>query len=355
LPTLYARFGMPWVTTIGATALAAGIVGWSAASSPWQLFAATALTGAGWVTMGAAAINAMISPWFEKDRPKALSTAYNGASVGGILLTPLWMVLIDRFGFTTAAAVVGVVTVAVVAGLSRAALAATPGAMGQLPDGRAAGGSPSEPPSGAPGRATPLSVLMRTAGFRTLAGGMALGLFAQIGILAHLLSLLVPALGASAASLVMAMATVCAIAGRTTFGWMMGDGSDRRLAAASSYAIQIVGLVCLAASGGRELMLVIPGVALFGFGIGNATSLPPLIAQREFARQDVARVVALIVAIAQAAYALAPATFGLIREQAGPGAEDLQAVCAAAGAIMLGSIGLLWLGRSRSGSSRRAG
>jgi hypothetical protein len=55
-------------------------------------------------------------------------------------------------------------------------------------------------------------------------------------------------------------------------------------------------------------------VILFGAGIGNATSLPPLIAQVEFVKDDVSRVVALIVAIAQGAYAFAPAAFGLIRE-----------------------------------------
>ncbi|MFA1637595.1 hypothetical protein ACDY95_29385, partial [Achromobacter ruhlandii] len=42
-------------------------------------------------------------------------------------------------------------------------------------------------------------------------------------------------------------------------------------------------------------------------GIGNATSLPPLIAQAEFAREDAARVVPLIVALSQGAYAFAPA------------------------------------------------
>ena len=56
------------------------------------------------------------------------------------------------------------------------------------------------------------------------------------------------------------------------------------------------------------------GIVLFGAGIGNATSLPPLIAQVEFAKEDVQRVVALIVAIRQASYAFAPAIFGLVRE-----------------------------------------
>ena len=54
-------------------------------------------------------------------------------------------------------------------------------------------------------------------------------------------------------------------------------------------------------------------VVLIGSGIGNATSLPPLIAQAEFSREHTARVIALMVAISQATYAFAPAFFGLLR------------------------------------------
>jgi hypothetical protein len=42
--------------------------------------------------------------------------------------------------------------------------------------------------------------------------------------------------------------------------------------------------------------------------------LPPLIAQVEFAKEEVQRVVALVVAISQGAYAFAPATLGLIHD-----------------------------------------
>src|SRR5262245_28916049 len=55
-------------------------------------------------------------------------------------------------------------------------------------------------------------------------------------------------------------------------------------------------------------------VVFFVTRICNATSLPPLIAQVEFVKEDVLRVVPLIVAIGQGTYAFAPATFGLIRE-----------------------------------------
>ena len=65
---------------------------------------------------------------------------------------------------------------------------------------------------------------------------------------------------------------------------------------------------------GDNVPLLLLGVVLFGAGIGNATSLPPLIAQVEFAKDDVPRVVSLIISISQATYAFAPAAFGLIRE-----------------------------------------
>jgi len=41
---------------------------------------------------------------------------------------------------------------------------------------------------------------------------------------------------------------------------------------------------------------------------------PPLIAQVEFVKEDVARAIGRVVGMAQGAYAFAPATFGLIRE-----------------------------------------
>src|SRR5690606_32904320 len=64
-------------------------------------------------------------------------------------------------------------------------------------------------------------------------------------------------------------------------------------------------------SGWMALML---GCVLFGLGIGNLTSLPPLIAQKEFNREDVVTVVALIVAINQAVFAFAPAIVGTLRD-----------------------------------------
>ena len=145
---------------------------------------------------------------------------------------------------------------------------------------------------------------------------MAIGLFAQIGLIAHLFSLLVPALGAPLAGVVAGFATACAIAGRTLVGWLLKPTADRRLVAASNYAMQMCGCAAFIAAAGANIPLMLLGVVLFGAGIGNATSLPPLIAQVEFSKADVPRVVALITAISQASYAFAPAAFGAFRAAA---------------------------------------
>src|SRR5262249_46320687 len=104
LPEVHRLWGIANATILGAVLSAAGMLGWSCVSRPWQLFLVAILSGSGWALTSGAAINAMIAPWFDRDRPKALSHAFNGASVGGALFTPLIVWLIARVGFAKAVA-----------------------------------------------------------------------------------------------------------------------------------------------------------------------------------------------------------------------------------------------------------
>jgi hypothetical protein len=311
LPAWHRQWGVGPVALMGATITAVGVVGWSVVERPWELFLCALISGAGWVTMGAVAVNAAIAPWYVKGRPMALAKAYNGASIGGVVFSPLWVLLIAQWGFTIAAAFVGLVMVAVMAGLARWVYAWTPERLGQCPDG--------DPSADAAASVTALKeralrgwLMWRDRRFLTLALGMAAGLFAQIGLLAHLFSLLVPALGAQAAGLAMGFATACAIGGRLIVASVLPPGTNYRTVAALAYGAQLVGSVLLLLTSEQQIGLILLSVALFGSGIGNATSLPPLVAHAEFAKEDVPRVVALIVALAQATYAFAPAAFGLL-------------------------------------------
>jgi MFS family permease len=311
LPRLYRRFGVPAITKAGAVLLTIGIVGWAAASAQWLLFAAALLSGAGWAGLGAAAINAIIAPWFVRGRPAALAMAYNGASVGGVIFSPLWVVAIAAMGFPFASAVIAIVTIVTVWIIFDGVLAKTPQQMGLKPDGDALGAT-SDGVAAEAAHTPSACVLWRDRRFLTLSAAMAIGLFAQIGLIAHLFSILAPAFGEPLAGVAMGGATVAAVAGRSLVGWLIPVRADRRLVACASYAVQIAGSIAFLLAAGGNLPLLILGVLLFGAGIGNATSLPPLIAQVEFSKREADRVVPFIVAIAQAAYSFAPAVFGLV-------------------------------------------
>ena len=98
LPMRHRRWGLPAVTKAGALALVLGVLGWASVSAPWQLLVVALVSGAGWAITSAAAINAIVSPWFVRARPAALGMAYNGASIGGVVFSPLWVAAVPDCG-----------------------------------------------------------------------------------------------------------------------------------------------------------------------------------------------------------------------------------------------------------------
>ncbi|MEH2608606.1 MFS family permease [Bradyrhizobium sp. AZCC 1693] len=306
LPEIHRRVGIAKTTFLGAVLTAAGLILWSNSREPWQLFAAAIPSGAGWAMTSGAALNAIVARWFDRDRPIAIALAFNGASVGGVLFVPLWVYLIRSIGFPSAALLVGGCMVATVAYLCVRFLVKSPEDVGLAPDGDASHQARAKPQP----RRTRIEIV-RSARFITISAAFSLGLFAQIGLLAHLVARLTPELGIEHAGFLVSLATVCAVIGRTAAGKWMGE-HDRRFAATANFAVQIAGVLLLTLGQG-SLGLTL-GCVLFGLGIGNLTSLPPLIVQKEFEREDVATAVALIIAINQGVFAFAPAIIGAMHD-----------------------------------------
>jgi MFS family permease len=307
LPDIHRRIGIARTTCAGSALTGIGIVAWANSQQPWQLFPAALLTGAGYAAMSAAAINAMVSRWFDRDRPKALSLAFNGVGVGGLIFAPLWVFLISRLGFSLTAFIVAACMVATVWPLSSRFLRSTPAELGLTPDGRADQGTTSQTPKATLTRGD----LLSDRRFVTLSAAFALGLFAQIGLFTHLIVRLAPEFGASGAAGAVSLATISAMVGRTLVGWAIRD-HDRRLAASANFLVQAVGVMLLGFGSGSPMLLL--GCVLFGLGVGNLITLPALIAQIEFERGDVDTVFALVTAINQAVFSLGPAVFGLLRD-----------------------------------------
>lgn len=306
LPDVHHRLGIARTTFLGALLTAAGLILWSSAREPWHLFVAAIPSGAGWAMTSGAALNAMVARWFDRDRPSAIALAFNGASVGGVLFVPMWVYLIRALGFPSAALVVGGCMVVMVGYLCVNFLAKSPEGMGLAADGNTLHQAQARPKR----RRTRIEII-RSRRFITISAAFSLGLFAQIGLLAHLVARLTPVLGIEHAGFLVSLATICAVIGRAAAGKWVGQ-HDRRLVAAGNFVMQIGGVLLLIFGGGPVGLTL--GCVLFGLGIGNLTSFPPLIVQKEFEREDVATAVALIVAINQAVFAFAPAVIGALRD-----------------------------------------
>src|SRR5581483_5631795 len=145
-------------------------------------------------------ISTVVGLWFDRQRGLALSLALNGASSGGILITPLLVLAIGRFGFadTIRGAVVIMAVVllpAIVFWIDRPAAAAR------------AGSAPVPATWNRP-RA------LRSLHFWSVAAPFAMALTAQVGFLVHQIAILEPTIGRTQAGLSVAAITVAAIAGR---------------------------------------------------------------------------------------------------------------------------------------------
>ncbi len=354
LPAAYARFGVAAVTRAGVVACALGLLGWALAAEPWQLFLAAPVSGAGWAATGGVAVNAAVAPWFDRRRPAALALAYNGASVGGVVFAPLWAGLIAGYGFPAAAAAVGTLTVAVLWPLAGRFFRPAPDTLGLRPDGVAvpatAAATASIRPVATAAAPPPGGRLGRDVRFITLCAGFAIALFARVGLVTQLFSLLAPMLGEAGAGGALSLLTACSVAGRSALGVVLRPEAGR-VAAALNLAVQLAGMAALLAapsSPGGTVALLLLGCGLFGLGLGNQVTLPPIIAQAEFPPALVGRVVALVVATNQAFYAFAPATFGALRDAFGDGAVPVAAALCQAVAMAV-----VLAGRRRRRAVRR--
>src|SRR5690606_4385069 len=116
--------------------------------------------------------------------------------------------------------------------------------------------------------------LLRLPALWTVLLPTAIGLFAQVGFLTHLVAYLDPQLSAEAVSLVVGLTTGAAIVGRLGTGLVV-DRIDPRIATAVTLAVQVVALAVLAAGPGMPAMAV--ACTAFGLGVGNLITLPSLI------------------------------------------------------------------------------
>ncbi|MGE0750171.1 MAG: MFS transporter [Variibacter sp.] len=298
------RLGPRRMVLCGIAAMGAPILALPMIQSPWQLYLAYLVMSGGWAALGLGAITNILGLWFSKKRGLAISLALNGASCGGILISPALVYLTAWKGFGVATTIAVLAMVVILVPLVLAWLSAGPGAPVMTPQPDAA------KPSGewTKGRA------MRSAAFWSVAAPFALAIASQVGFLVHQIAFLERSMDRRVAGLVVAVTTTMAVVGRVTVGLFI-DRWDQRIAAAVSMASQALVVAIMAQT--HDIPTLFVCCAVYGLSVGNLITYPALIVQREFAPAAFGMLVALTTAIAQFASGFAPALLGWVKDATG--------------------------------------
>jgi MFS family permease len=319
---VFERLGARHTVSAGVTAMACGAVLLTLVSRPWHAYAAFSVMSFGWAAMSGAAINIIIAPWFDRRRGLAISLALNGASVGGVVIAPLLIFLIGRLNFAAARSGVSALMLAII--LPTAAFVLRPKRCNEHDAADESSDSTrtqaSVPAIAAPALSWQLSTVLRSRDFQTVSISFALGLTMQVGFLTHQVAYLSPILGPTATAWAVSLTTSSAVVGRLLVGLFV-DKLDRRVVACGIFLVQSAGTALLAANPSAAMLYL--GCALFGLGLGNLITLPGLIVQQEFPQQHFSRIVGLIVAINQLAFAFGPGLLGHLQQARGDYASAL--------------------------------
>jgi cyanate permease len=255
----------------------------------------------------------IVGRWFERRRGLAYSLALNGASLGGVVVTPSLLLAIEHFGLRAGvlagAALMIVVLVPVVVLFVR-----TPELI--------------RPQGPRPATAGNLRILSMPR-FWAVAGPFSLGFLALVGYIVHQVAILEPKLGVALAGAAVSIMTGSALVGRFVLGLVV-DRLDQRRVAGIAFLVLAVVLFAL-----RELddpVAILAVCAVLGAALGNATTLPSLVVQRVFEPALFAPVVGMVTAMGQFTYALGPVLVGAVHDMTG-GYDVPLLLCAALEAV----------------------
>jgi MFS family permease len=330
------RRGPRGVLAYGVVTMAAAVAALGLISAPWQLFGVYLVMATAWACLSLTGISSTIVPWFGRRQGLAMTWALTGASVGGMVLVPILVALVQRRGFRFASSAAGLSMLLIGLPLVLFVIRGRPGAHEVAVElGR------DGPPAPAAEEARQSRVWTRQEVLRvpllwTLVAPFVLAFAAQVGFLVHQISVLEPYLGEGRAALAVSATTVAALLGRIVLG-VLSDRVDLRKLSAVNIGAQ--GLALAAMAGWPSPAVLVAGSLVFGLGVGNLITLPPLLAREEFGRRSFATVFGLVAAATQGGVAVGPGLVGLLHDALGSYQPALWCLVALEG---LAVVSVLW-------------
>ena len=308
------RFGPRYVISAGALLLGAGIVAVGRLEALWQLFAAFACMGVGYATMSVAGLSATIAPWFERHQGRSITLALTGASVGAMVVVPLLVMAIARWGFAEATMLSALLVVVCMLPLSLVVFRFRgPGELGLGKDGTL-GKSETHGEIADRHTSTKAVVSRRSWALWSVAIAFSLGLVVQVGFLTHHFALALPSLGSVGAGWLIGATGLAGLLGRLLLAKVV-DRLDPRRYSAGVFLVQVAALGAISVFA-SDLVLIL-GSLVYGFCLGQITTLSPIVVRREFGADAFAAMYGVAGTAIQFCSAFGPAFYGALFEYIG--------------------------------------
>jgi cyanate permease len=250
---------------------------------------------------------------------------------------PITLLLVALLGFSAAMLAIAAMVVASVVPISLMVLRRRPQDMGLEPDGVASVGATALPANRPWTRAQALS----TFALRSTILTFGIALMVQLGFLSQQVNLLQTFVTPTTTAAIVLVSGALAFLGRVLLA-RVADRLNIRLIAGAVLVLSALGLM-ITAMANSALPLVF-GILLFGFNVGNLTTLPALIVRREFGAHSFGKVFGITGTFMQLISALGPAIFGLMHDQMG----GYSLVIGLAASLMLVGAVLITAGRKHT-------
>ena len=346
------KLGPRRMVFIGLSIVGLGFVLFSQVRELWQFYLAFVLMSMGssmgtWLPM-----MTLMNHWFIRHKTRAMSLVLEGFAVGGVLAPPVlaWAIggtdpnISERFGWSTSALFIGILTIALAFPLSRL-VRDRPEEVGLKPDGDSpvpATASPDDAgvtPSEVEEEGYTWQEAIRTTAFWLISFGHAFGSIVFVAVFVHMGLMLddrgfsLPIISATVAIYTASSAVFFLVGG------YLGDRFPMKLVCFWFSVVQSLSVVVLVLAHNNETLFLF--AVLFGAGMGGRTPVTTAMRGLYFGRKAFAAIMGISIVPMNILLFIAPPFAGYMRDATGT--YDMPFLIIA-GVSMLGSCLFLLLG-----------
>jgi MFS family permease len=304
ISVLIERFDIRFVMIGGALLASTTLSALGFVSEIWHVYGLYILFGIGFSASGLLPATTLVARWFVDKRALALSVSTTGLSVGGILVTPMTALLIERSGLEFSTPLFGLAYVVGVVPLVFLVIRPFPA------DTRVA--SKGDLPRTVEG--TEFGVTIRSAAFWGLSVAWIFVMLAQVGGIAHQYGLVTENLSPARAAIALSVLPMFSVVGRI-IGGLIVDKMSGHTFSLWVMLLQGLSLILLAFSDGAFGLFL--GLALLGITVGNLLMLQPLLIADVWGLRHYSRIYATSNLLTMLGIAVGPVFMGYLLSETG--------------------------------------